>query len=59
MRLGIFNTILHGKHLFEQFAVDTYTKIESSRLDYIRNNQDEIRDDLNQGLVDILHAGKG
>jgi ABC-type uncharacterized transport system YnjBCD ATPase subunit len=41
-RPGIFNLILHGKRLFQQFAVDTYIKIESSRLDYIRNNQDEI-----------------
>jgi hypothetical protein len=38
--------------------VDTYIKIESSRLDYIRNNQGEIRADLYQGLVDSLHAGE-
>jgi hypothetical protein len=39
--------------------VDTYIKIESSRLDYIRNHQREIRADLYQGLVDSLHAGEG
>ena len=39
--------------------MDTYVKIESSRLDYIRNNQDQIRADLYQGLVDSLHAGEG
>jgi hypothetical protein len=38
MRPGIFNPILHGKRLFQQFAVDTYVKIESSRLDYFHNN---------------------
>ena len=43
MRPGIFNPILFGKRLFQQFVVDTYVKIESSRLDYIRNNQDSIR----------------
>jgi len=59
MRPGIFNPILHGKRLFQRFAVDTYVKIESSRLDYIRNNQDQIRADLYQGLVDSLHAGEG
>jgi hypothetical protein len=32
---GIFNQILHGKHLFQQFAVDMYIKIESNRLKYI------------------------
>ena len=39
--------------------MDTYIKIESSRLDYIRNNQQELRADLYQGLVDSLHAGEG
>jgi hypothetical protein len=33
MRPGIFNPILFDKWLFQQFAVDTYIKIESSRLD--------------------------
>ena len=59
MRLGIFNPILYGKRLFQQFVVDTYIKIESSRLDYIRNHQDDIRANLYQGLVDSLHAGEG
>ncbi|WVZ52016.1 hypothetical protein U9M48_003111 [Paspalum notatum var. saurae] len=58
IRPGIFNPILHGKRLFQQFAVDTYIKIESSRLDYIRNNQEWLRADLYQGLVDSLHAGE-
>ncbi|WVZ88243.1 hypothetical protein U9M48_034786 [Paspalum notatum var. saurae] len=58
MRPGIFNPILHGKRLFQQFAVDTYIKIESSRLDYIRNNQERLRANLYQGLVDSLHAGE-
>ena len=39
--------------------MDTYIKIESSRLDYIRNHQIEIRANLYQGLVDSLHAGEG
>jgi hypothetical protein len=59
IRLGIFNPILYGQRLFQQFAVDMYMKIESSRLDYIRNHQTEIRADLYQGLVDSLHAGEG
>uniref|UniRef100_K3Y2Z6 ATP-dependent DNA helicase n=1 Tax=Setaria italica TaxID=4555 RepID=K3Y2Z6_SETIT len=57
MRPGIFNPILYGKRLFQQFAVDTYVKIESSRLDYIRNNQDILRADLYQGLVDSWRTG--
>jgi hypothetical protein len=59
MHPRIFNPILYGKHLFQQFVVDTYIKIESSRLDYICNHQDDIRTDLYQGLVDSLHAGEG
>uniref|UniRef100_K3Z0C7 ATP-dependent DNA helicase n=1 Tax=Setaria italica TaxID=4555 RepID=K3Z0C7_SETIT len=52
MRPGIFNPILYDKRLFQQFAIDTYVKIESSRLNYIRNNQDLLKADLYQGLVD-------
>ncbi|AQK68964.1 hypothetical protein ZEAMMB73_Zm00001d015454 [Zea mays] len=58
IRPSIFNPILHGKRLFQQFAVDTYIKIESSRLDFIRKNQDRIRADLYKGLVDSLHEGE-
>eukprot|EP00267_Zea_mays_P051497 XP_020404453.1 uncharacterized protein LOC109944185 [Zea mays] len=39
IRPGVFNPILHGKRLFQQFAVDTYIKIESSRLDFIRHDR--------------------
>jgi hypothetical protein len=46
MRPGIFNPILYDMRLFQQFAIDTYMKIESSRLDFIRNNQDTVRADL-------------
>ena len=59
MRPGIFNPILYGRRLFQHFTVDTYIKIESSRLDYMRNNQDTLRADLYQGLVDSMHLGEG
>ncbi|AQK86929.1 hypothetical protein ZEAMMB73_Zm00001d038566 [Zea mays] len=58
IRPSIFNPILHGKRLFQQFAVDTYIKIESSRLDFICKNQDRLRADLYKGLVDSLHEGE-
>jgi hypothetical protein len=57
IRPGIFNLILYDKHLFQQFVVDTYVKIESSRLDFIRNNQDIVRADLYQGLDDSYRTG--
>ncbi|AQK81351.1 hypothetical protein ZEAMMB73_Zm00001d036554 [Zea mays] len=47
IRPGVFNPILHGKRLFQQFAIDTYIKIESSRLDFIQY----------QGLVDSMLDG--
>uniref|UniRef100_K3ZCL8 ATP-dependent DNA helicase n=1 Tax=Setaria italica TaxID=4555 RepID=K3ZCL8_SETIT len=58
VRANIFNPILYGGRLFQQFAVDTYIKIESSRLDFIWNHQKEIRVDLYQGLLDSIHAGQ-
>ncbi|PWZ17599.1 ATP-dependent DNA helicase PIF1 [Zea mays] len=57
IRPGVFNPILYGKRLFQQFAVDTYIKIESSRLDFIHKNQDRLRADLYQGLVDSMLDG--
>ncbi|ONM22501.1 hypothetical protein ZEAMMB73_Zm00001d005991 [Zea mays] len=57
IRPGVFNPILHGKRLFQQFTVDTYIKIESSRLDFICKNQDRLRADLYQGLVDSMLDG--
>jgi hypothetical protein len=57
IRPGVFNPILHGKRLFQQFAVDMYIKIESSRLDFICKNQDRLRADLYQGLVDSMLDG--
>ena len=57
-RPSIFNPILHGGRLFQQFAVDTYIKIESSRLDYMWHHQNKIRVDLYQGLLDSIQAGE-
>jgi hypothetical protein len=58
MRPSIFNPILYGKHLFQQFAVGTYIKIESNRLKYIRKHQTQLRADLYQGLWDSLMEGE-
>ncbi|KAL4563839.1 hypothetical protein LXL04_027887 [Taraxacum kok-saghyz] len=51
------NVILLGGRLFQQFVVDTYIKIETSRLDFCRKNQSTIRADLYQGVVDANTAG--
>ena len=40
--------------LFQQYLVDSYVKIEQSRLNYLRNNQDKIRVQNYSGLMDHL-----
>jgi hypothetical protein len=58
IRPSIFNPILHGKCLFQQFVVDTHINIESNRLEYISKHQIELRADLYQGLWDSLMEGE-
>nr|XP_051191002.1 uncharacterized protein LOC127304355 [Lolium perenne] len=57
-RPAIFNPILHGGRLFQQFAVDMYIKIEGCRLNWFREHQKEIRADLYKGIVDSIAAGE-
>ncbi|XP_020275831.1 uncharacterized protein LOC109850265 [Asparagus officinalis] len=44
--------------LFHQYAVDMYIKLETTRLDYFRKKQSEIRAELFQGIVDSVAAGE-
>jgi len=50
VRRGLFNILLFGGRLFQQWAVDMYIKIESMRLDWYSNpaNQKLIRAELYQ-----------
>ena len=52
------NLILFGGRLFQQFVVDIYIKIETSRLQFCEKNQSKIREDLYQGIVDCVNAGE-
>jgi Helitron helicase-like domain at N-terminus len=47
-----------GGRLLQQFIVDMYIKIETSRLMYFAMHQNQIQSDLYQGIVDIIHAGE-
>ncbi|CAH9061763.1 unnamed protein product [Cuscuta europaea] len=49
--------ILRAKKLFQQYVVDGYTLIESSRLSYIRNNQKQLRCEMFKGLNEALLRG--
>uniref|UniRef100_A0A8I6WRR5 ATP-dependent DNA helicase n=1 Tax=Hordeum vulgare subsp. vulgare TaxID=112509 RepID=A0A8I6WRR5_HORVV len=57
-RPAIFNPILHGARLFQQWGVDMFIKIEGCRLKWISEHQTQIRADLYQGLVDSIAAGE-
>jgi len=50
VREGLFNILLFGGRLFQQWVVDMYVKIESMRLDWYSNpdNQKLIRAELYQ-----------
>ncbi|XP_076919580.1 uncharacterized protein LOC143580443 [Bidens hawaiensis] len=52
------NALLFGGRLLQQFGVDVYIKLETSRLHFFQRNQDKIRADLYQGIVDCVHAGE-
>lgn len=52
------NLILLGGRLLQQFVVDVYIKIETSRLLFCELNQKKIRADLYQGIVDCVNAGE-
>ncbi|XP_035838033.1 uncharacterized protein LOC110900453 [Helianthus annuus] len=52
------NVLLFGGRLLQQFVVDVYIKIETSRLEFCERNKAKIRADLYQGLVDCVNAGE-
>ncbi|XP_073363372.1 uncharacterized protein [Aegilops tauschii subsp. strangulata] len=57
-RPAIFNPILCGARLLQQWAVDMYIKIESCRLRWYMKNQTQIRADLYKGVVDAITSGE-
>ena len=55
-RENSFNPILSGRHLFHQFIVDMYVKVESEHLRYDRFNQARLRADDYIHLRDAITA---
>jgi len=49
-----FSLIHYGRKLFHQYVVDAYTKIEANRINFIKQNQKELRADLYSGLTDFI-----
>ena len=49
-----FNPILNAGKLFQQFAVNAYVKMEANRLNFIRQNQTQLRVEDYSALQDHL-----
>ncbi len=47
-------TPMHGKRLYQEWVVDQYSKVESQRLFYIRNNQGPLRAAIYGGVADAI-----
>jgi hypothetical protein len=45
---------LYGKRLYQEWGVDQYSKVESQRLFYIRNNQGPLRATIYGGVADAV-----
>ncbi|XP_042972723.1 uncharacterized protein LOC122304515 [Carya illinoinensis] len=58
IRENVRSILLLSGHLLQQFVVDMYVKIETSRLDYFRSKQQHIRSELYQGIVDTITLGE-
>lgn len=57
IRKDIFNPLLHGGMLTQQFIIDVYLRIEASRLDWYRKeSQRNIRVELYSGLADYVNG---
>ncbi|XP_027083735.2 uncharacterized protein [Coffea arabica] len=50
--------LLHTLRLLQQFSVDGYVKIETSRLDFHRHRQNKIRSEILQGVLDSVSIGQ-
>ncbi|XP_042941344.1 uncharacterized protein LOC122276004 [Carya illinoinensis] len=58
IRENVRSILLLSGRLLQQFVVNMYVKIETSRLDYFRNKQQHIRSELYQGIVDTITLGE-
>eukprot|EP00794_Sanderia_malayensis_P002727 gene2727-biopygen2251 len=54
-----FSSIHSASLLFQQYLVDAYTKIERNNLNWIMKNQQQLRVDSYQGLMDHLNRQAG
>jgi hypothetical protein len=51
------STIVFSRRLFHQFLVDSFSTIESARLRYLRDHQQDLRADMYKGLTEAILRG--
>jgi len=51
------NIITKSRRLMQQYAVDSWAKIEGSRMQWVQQNQKTIRAEKYQGLIDAIAVG--
>ncbi|XP_071687648.1 uncharacterized protein [Rutidosis leptorrhynchoides] len=56
-RYNMFGLLSRSGRLFQQYVVTAYCSIELDKLDYLRNNQHNIRNEFLSGLYDALSRG--
>nr|XP_029145224.1 uncharacterized protein LOC114924536 [Arachis hypogaea] len=57
-RLADGSPLLYSRRLFQQFLVDGYSMIESSRLNYIRSDQEKLRCEMYKGVKEAVLNGE-
>nr|XP_016514870.1 PREDICTED: uncharacterized protein LOC107831602 [Nicotiana tabacum] len=57
-RNGELPTILNSRRLFQQFLVDGFTMVESSRLKFFRTHQKQLRAHMYKGLEEAVLQGE-
>ena len=58
MRHDDESMLLHALRLLQQYVVDIYVKIETSRLEFHRKKQNTIRTEALQGIMDSVSLGQ-
>ncbi|XP_071689999.1 uncharacterized protein [Rutidosis leptorrhynchoides] len=56
-RFGLYNSLTRSGRLFQQYIVTAYCSIEQDRMEYIRINQHDIRNEYLSGLYDAINRG--
>ncbi|XP_071719049.1 uncharacterized protein [Rutidosis leptorrhynchoides] len=56
-RYNMFGLLSKCGRLFQQYVVTAYCSIELNKLDYVRNNQQDIHNEYLSGLYDAINRG--